>query len=104
MRHQSGRQPPRDGRYREAHRQNKAAKRGRADRVASLPTASGGIARAAYFRAMNAGLDVNAFLKNASLTRSQIRKKDARIPVRSQIRFLNEIAEGLGDEFLGFEL
>ena len=62
------------------------AKVRRSGRVTSLVTASGGIARAAYVRALSAGLAVGGLLKNAGLTRAQIRKPDVRIPVRSQAK------------------
>ena len=55
-------------------------------------------------RALSAGLAVGALLKNAGLTRAQIRKPDVRIPVRSQVKFLNDLAEHLNDEFLGIHL
>ena len=80
------------------------AKVRRSGRVTSLVTASGGIARAAYVRALSAGLAVGGLLKNAGLTRAQIRKPEVRIPVRSQVKFLNELAEHLNDDFLGLHL
>jgi AraC-like DNA-binding protein len=76
----------------------------RAQRVSALPTASGGIARAAYARAVNAGLDVSPLLRHAGLSRAQIRKTDVRFPVRSQIKFLNEVADRLADDYLGLHL
>src|SRR4029078_3322982 len=79
-------------------------KRRRSPRVASLVTANGGIARAAYTRALSAGLAVGALLKNAGPTQAQIRKPEVRIPVRSQVKFLNELAAHLNDEFLGIHL
>ena len=72
--------------------------------MASLVTANGGIARAAYARALSAGLGVGALLKNAGLTQAQIKKPDVRISVRSQVKFLNELAAHLNDEFLGIHL
>ena len=79
-------------------------KRHRSARVTSLVTANGGIARAAYARALSAGLAVGALLKSAGLTRAQISKPDVRISVRSQVKFLNEMAAHLNDEFLGIHL
>src|SRR4029078_5036440 len=67
-------------------------KRHRSARVTSLVTANGGIARAAYARALSAVLAVGALLKSAGLTRAQISKPDVRISVRSQVKFLNEMA------------
>src|SRR5262245_29528350 len=66
--------------------------RGPARRLSLLPTAGGGIARAAHARALAAGLDVHGLLRNAGLTPSQIAKADARFPVKNQIRFLNDVA------------
>ena len=79
-------------------------RRKRANRITALVTAGGGIARAAYARAVSAGLEVDALLRNAGLTLSQIRKPEVRIAVGNQIRFLNEVAGELSDEFLGFGL
>src|SRR5436190_16159438 len=82
------------------------AKRGRkhANRITALVTAGGGIARAAYARAVSSGLEVDTLLRNAGLTLSQIKKPEVRIAVGNQIRFLNEVAGELNDEFLGFGL
>ena len=67
-----------------------------------LPTATGGIARAAYARAMQARLDLDLLLKQAGLTSRQIRNTYLRIDVKKQIRFLNLVANMLSDETLGF--
>lgn len=80
----------------------RAHRRGR--RFGLLPTAGGGIARAAYAQAMTAGLDVGALLKEAGLTASQIGKAESRFPVKCQIRFLNDVASALDDAFLGMHL
>jgi AraC-like DNA-binding protein len=85
-------------------RQQRNGKPPRFDRLSSLPTASGGIARAAYARAVSAGLEMRPFLQKAGLTLDQIRKSDVRIPVKSQIKFLDLVANGLGDDFLGIHL
>ena len=73
-------------------------------RLGSIPTARGGIARAAYARAADAGLDVKPLLKKAGLTHRQIKDCDYRITVRTQIDFLNRAAEALREEFFGFSL
>jgi hypothetical protein len=65
----------------------------RLTRLGSLPTASGGIARAAYAAAKKARLDVRALLKKSDLTIPQAEKPDIRISVKSQIKFLNEGCE-----------
>lgn len=76
----------------------------RPDRVSSLPTANGGIARVAYTRALSTGVDIKSLLRRAGLTLRQIKAPDVRIPVRSQIQFLNQVADALQDDFLGIRL
>lgn len=77
---------------------------GKAGRLGSLPTASGGIARAACTAAKKARLDVRALLRKAELTPLQAAKPHLRIPVKSQIRLLNEVAAALPDDLLGVHL
>ena len=72
-------------------------------RFNAIPTATGGIARAAFARASEQ-LDVGPLLKRAGLTLQQIETPDARVGVRNQIRFLDLVAHQLSDEFLGFRL
>jgi AraC-like DNA-binding protein len=72
--------------------------------LASLPTASGGIARLACARCADAGISVDALLRKADLSSRQIYDPQARITVRSQIKFLDLAAKALGDQFLGFHL
>jgi AraC-like DNA-binding protein len=69
----------------------------------NIPTASGGIARAAFAQALER-LDVAPLLKRAGLSIEQVQDPDARIGVRNQIRFLDIVAHDLSDEFLGFRL
>jgi hypothetical protein len=76
----------------------------RAARLGSLPTAGGGIARAAFAAAKRARLDVRTLLKNSDLTLLQAEKPDIRIPVKSQIKFLNAVASALPDDLLGVHL
>lgn len=73
-------------------------------RFSSLPTASGGIARAAYARALGVRLKVGALLKSSNLTPQQIRNSHFRMPVKNQIKFLNIVADELLDPFLGIHL
>jgi hypothetical protein len=73
-------------------------------RISSIPTASGGIARGAYARGVDAGLDVEPLLKDSGLSISQARNPRARIPVKNRIKFLNLVADALPDEFLGVRL
>src|SRR5262249_26675491 len=73
-------------------------------RFSSIPTASGAITRAAYARAVGAGLDVEPLLKACGLTVRQVEDSNFRIAVKNQIRVLNLVAEALSDEFLGVHL
>ena len=70
----------------------------------SLPTASGAIARAAYARALEARLKVEALLKSSSLTPQQITNSQARMPVKNQVKFLSLVAKELSDPFLGIHV
>jgi AraC-like DNA-binding protein len=69
-----------------------------------IPTASGGIARAAYELAVRAHVPVLPILKAANLTVQQAKNPRLRIAVKDQIKFLNLVAEKLHDEFLGIRL
>ena len=69
-----------------------------------LPTASGGITRLAYAHAKQAGVELEPLLKKAHLTLPEIENPDTRLRVRDQIQFLNLVAVGLQDDFLGFHL
>src|SRR5580704_6856574 len=72
--------------------------------LTGLPTATGGIARAAYARCVKAGLKADTLLQKAGLSRRQIENPEVRLTVQGQIKFLHLAAEALGDEFLGFHL
>ena len=69
----------------------------------SLPTASGGIARAAYAWAERR-LDIAPLLKSSGLTVQQIKNPRIRMAVKKQIKFLNLAAAALHEEFLGILL
>ena len=73
-------------------------------RFGAVPTATGGIARLAYARALAAGLQLPPLLSAAGLTVAQIEDRRARLRVRDQIAFLDLIANELQDDFLGFDL
>jgi AraC-like DNA-binding protein len=73
-------------------------------RFSSLPTANGGIARAAYTRALEAQVKIGPLLKSSNLTSEQIENSHFRIPVKNQIKFLNMVADELLDPFLGIHL
>jgi AraC-like DNA-binding protein len=70
----------------------------------TIPTAGGGIARAACRFATKSGISIEPLLDKAGLSPQQIKNPHARIPVRSQIELLNLIAEDVSDEFLGVHL
>jgi hypothetical protein len=72
--------------------------------LTALPTAAGGIARAAYARCVKERIDTDMLLRKVGLTRQQIDDPKVRLTVQSQIKFLDLAAEALGDEFLGFHL
>jgi AraC-like DNA-binding protein len=73
-------------------------------RLKDIPTAGGGIARAAYVLASKKHVAVGPLLRRANLTVQQVKNPNLRIPVRDQINFLNLVAEKLGDEFLGIRI
>lgn len=70
----------------------------------SIPTAGGGIARAACARALKSRVDVKPLLKRCNLTVHQIQNPEIRLSVKSQVQFLNLVADRLDDEFLGMAL
>lgn len=74
------------------------------DKIGAVPTAVGGIARAAYARAVLSLPDVDLLAKRAGITLKQFKDPSLRIPVGNQIVFLNLVAERLADESLGFHL
>jgi AraC-like DNA-binding protein len=74
------------------------------DEIGAVPTAAGGIARAAYARAALSLPDVVSLAKRAGIALEQIEDPSFRIPVERQITFLNLVAERLPDEALGFHL
>ena len=74
------------------------------EKIGTVPTATGGIARAAYARAALSLPDVALVAKRAGITLKQLKEPGFRIPVGSQITFLNLIAARLDDEFLGYHL
>jgi AraC-like DNA-binding protein len=71
---------------------------------ATIPRASGGIARLAYARAEKAGIALSSLLSASSLTLPQIENRRVRLNVKAQIRLLGLVADALGDDLLGFHL
>jgi AraC-like DNA-binding protein len=72
--------------------------------LTAVPTASGGIARKAYAQCVKAGINAGSLLRETGLTQNQINNGEIRIPVQSQVRFLDLAAQALNDRFLGFHL
>jgi hypothetical protein len=70
----------------------------------TFPSAMGVIARLACERAKQQGVEVDLLFRKAGLTRQQIDDPRARLPVKSQIRFVELAAKALDDEYLGFHL
>jgi len=75
-----------------------------AQHFGSLPSATGGIARLAYAKLKEAGVELEPLLMKAGLTLHQIEDSAARVRVRDQISFLNLAASVLQDNLLGFHL
>jgi AraC-like DNA-binding protein len=73
-------------------------------RFSSIPTATGGIARAAYARGVEVGLDIEPLLEKSGLSVRQAKNSHFRIAVKNQIKFLNLVADAIPDEFLGVHL
>ena len=68
------------------------------------PSAAGGIARLANARLRAMGIEPQPLLQKAGLTEQQIDDRDARLAVRSQIKFIDLAAAALRDDYLGFHL
>ena len=73
-------------------------------RVGTVPTAAGMIARLAYARVRQAGIELDSLLTKAALTEQQITDRGARFAINRQIRFLNLAASALQDELGGWNL
>jgi hypothetical protein len=85
----------------------KAAKSGRRAKVRHLalhPDAQGVATRLAAGRLREAGIVLKPLLRSAGLSASEISRRDTRISVASQIRFLELAAKALKDPLLGFRL
>ncbi len=73
-------------------------------RFSAVPTATGGITRLAYARALASGVQLQPLLTAAGLTVAQVEDRRVRLRVRDQIAFLALVANELQDEYLGFDL
>ena len=60
--------------------------------------------RLAYARGKAAGLTMAPLLERAGLSRRQIEDASTRLPVADQVKFLNLVADAIGDDLLGFHL
>ena len=72
--------------------------------LASIPMAGGGLSRLAIARLKSAGVPVALLLRRLGLTPELIDEPEERLGVRSQIALLDEAAEALKDDCLGFTL
>jgi AraC-like DNA-binding protein len=72
--------------------------------INDVPTAGGGITRAAYLLASQAPISVEPLLRRANLSVAEVKNPRVRIRVRDQIKFLNLVADQLQDEFIGIRL
>jgi AraC-like DNA-binding protein len=75
-----------------------------ADRLSSIPSATGGVARLACARLREFGKDPGPILAQAGATAEQAYDDSIRLEVPKQMRILDLAAEELGDELLGFHL
>ena len=62
------------------------------------------ISRLAYRVAKAKGVAADKLLNLSSLTANQIENPDLRISARDQIKFVNQVASALGDDYIGFHL
>src|SRR5262245_20101279 len=74
------------------------------ERFGAIPSAAGTLSRHAYAQARAAGIDVAPLMARAGVTRLQAEDENFRITVRSQIRFVQFVADALHDDLLGFHL
>ena len=63
-----------------------------AERLDAVPSAEGGMTRLAFACAQEKGADVDTLLRKAGLSRTQIEDPHVRISVRSQVVFLDLVA------------
>jgi AraC-like DNA-binding protein len=75
-----------------------------AERLGTLPNATGTITRLAYAHAKATGIDTQALLKKANITPQQINNTSLKLRASDQIKFLNLVASALRDDLFGFHL
>jgi hypothetical protein len=71
-------------------------------RTSSVKMCGGVISRLVYACAKRKGVDVGPPLKQAGLTEDLIKDKNAQVGVANQIKFVELVAEALGDDLLAF--
>jgi AraC-like DNA-binding protein len=76
----------------------------RLQQISMYPTAAGLLSRLACARAMAAGVDVAPLMVKAGVTRKQVQDDSVRLAVKSQIKFVELVADALHDDCLGFHL
>ena len=81
-----------------------SGRRAKARHLALQPDALGVATRLAAGRLREAGIDLKPLLRSAGLSASELSRKDMRIGVASQIKFLELAAKALKDPLLGFRL
>jgi len=74
------------------------------NRLASIPSATGGIARLACTVLSKAEKPLAPLLAAAGLTTAEINDASRRLEVKAQIKVLELAAEAVGDDLLGFHL
>jgi len=78
--------------------------RSKAKQLDTAPSDTGIIARLAFALAEEKGADVEALLRKSGLSRKQVHDLNAPLKVRSEIIFLDLVAEAVGDDLIGFHL
>lgn len=73
-------------------------------RLSRLPSSIGTIGRLAYGRAKEEGVPVEPLLEASNLTAHQLNDPRIRLKVQDEIKFVNLVADALGDEYFGFHL
>ena len=75
-----------------------------ADRLSSIPSTAGAIARLACARLSEFGKDAGPIIAQAGASPEQVYDDSVRLEVSKEIRILDLAAEELGDELFGFHL
>jgi AraC-like DNA-binding protein len=73
-------------------------------RLSKIPSCAGLLTRLAFAQAHIAGVDVPPLLRRARLSARDIKNEKAVLPVASQVRFLDLMADEMSDKLMGFHL